>query len=383
MKFALYYPWVYLTSGAERSILELTGRSRYNWTIFTHRFDPATTFPGLKDRDIRELSPRVSVDRSFGAVAKAAGAVAGHRLSLEGYRALMVVSEGVGDFITLRNSHLPILCLCLTPLRPVFDAAYRARFLQGKNWRTALALSCFSHAFKVVDRLLWKRYRRVFCISEEARRRVLAGGLYSADRMEVAYPGVDIAVCRPTWKYEHYFLLPGRIMWTKNIELGIQAFQHFIKTQPEHRDFRLVIAGIVDEKSRPYFAKLQSLSAGESRITFVVHPSDETLARLYQQCYGVLFTAFNEDWGMVPLEGMAYGKPVISVNSGGPRESIQHNKNGFLVDPDPEAFSRTMAAVARDEQIARRIGECGRERSHDFDWTAFVGRIDQYLERFT
>jgi len=383
MKFALYYPWVYLTSGAERSILELTGRSRYSWTIFTHRFDSATTYPGLKDRDIRELSPRVSVERSFGAVAQAAAAVARHRLALDEYRALVVVSEGVGDFITLRNRSVPILCLCLTPLRPVFDTVYRARFLQGKNWRTAFALSGFSHAFKIIDRLLWKRYHRVFCVSEEVRRRVLAGRLYSAHRMEVIYPGVDISVCRPTWKYEHYFLLPGRIMWTKNIELGIQAFQHFQRTYPECRDFRLVIAGIVDEKSRPYLAKLHSMADGDPRITFVIHPSDETLAQLYQQCYGVLFTAFNEDWGLVPLEGMAYGKPVISVNSGGPRESIRHGENGFLVDPDPASFSHAMAEMARDEQTVQHMGQYSRKRSHDFDWSAFVGRIDHYLEQFT
>jgi hypothetical protein len=43
MKVALYYPWVYLTSGAERTILELTGRSRHEWTIFTNRFEPENT----------------------------------------------------------------------------------------------------------------------------------------------------------------------------------------------------------------------------------------------------------------------------------------------------------------------------------------------------
>ena len=48
MKVALYYPWVYLTSGAERTILELTAHSRHQWTIFTNRFDPDGTFPGVR-----------------------------------------------------------------------------------------------------------------------------------------------------------------------------------------------------------------------------------------------------------------------------------------------------------------------------------------------
>src|SRR5207302_9764635 len=67
MRVGLYYPWIYLTSGAERVILELSGRSRHQWTLLTSHFAPEQTFPGFADRKVVELD-RVPVDRSIGAV---------------------------------------------------------------------------------------------------------------------------------------------------------------------------------------------------------------------------------------------------------------------------------------------------------------------------
>ena len=71
---ALYYPWIHLTSGAERTILELTGRSRHRWTLFTNHYDHARTFPGFRDRTVVEL-PRVPVDRGLLSVARAGFAI--------------------------------------------------------------------------------------------------------------------------------------------------------------------------------------------------------------------------------------------------------------------------------------------------------------------
>ena len=61
MRFALYHPWVYLTSGLERTLLELFRRSRHDWVLYTHRYQPETTYPELADFDVVELAPRVSV----------------------------------------------------------------------------------------------------------------------------------------------------------------------------------------------------------------------------------------------------------------------------------------------------------------------------------
>jgi len=169
-------------------------------------------------------------------------------------------------------------------------------------------------------------------------------------------------------------------MWTKNIQLGIEAFRRLREQSPRGQRFRLVIAGMVDKKSQPYLQALQAQARGDCGIDFVVSPSDEELKSLYERCYAVLFTAFNEDWGLVPLEAMAAGSPVISVERGGPRESILHGETGFLVPPEPDAFAHAMAKLVRHPELAATMGAAARERAAAFPWQAFVSRIDTYID---
>ncbi|MBI4719044.1 MAG: glycosyltransferase [Planctomycetes bacterium] len=379
MKVALYYPWVYLTSGAERTILELTGRSRHRWTIFTNRFDRRHTFPGFAQREVVEL-PAVPVRRSLTAVARAALRLLTQRLPVKGFDALLVVCEGLGDVVVFRTHGLPTLCLCLTPLRIVFDEVYRAQYMAGRGWLNRTLVTLGAPVFRWIDRLAWRRYAHVFCISEEARRRALRGKLAPAERMEISHVGLGFYPPAPALHFGDYFLLPGRIMWTKNLELGIAAFREFRCRDGRAGGFRLIIAGIVDEKSKPYLERLRALADGEPAIEFRIFPTDDELRDLYDRCYAVLFTSFNEDWGIVPIEGMAFGKPVVAVNRGGPRESVQHGVQGYLEEPTPEAFAVRMAELAADEDAARRMGQAGRQRARLFSWDRLTDQIDDKID---
>jgi glycosyltransferase involved in cell wall biosynthesis len=88
----------------------------------------------------------------------------------------------------------------------------------------------------------------------------------------------------------------------------------------------------------------------------------------------------NEDLGIVPLEAMAFGKPVIAVNRGGPTETIQHEVQGFLEEPTPEAFADRMAELYFDSSRAVAMGRLGFQHARLFSWDHFVGRIDDLLE---
>ena len=380
MKVALYYPWIYLTSGAERTILELTADRRHEWTIFTNRFEQDSTFPGFRNRRIVQLDS-ISVKRTVAGAGAGALKILTQRLPLEGYEALVVVCEGFGDLSVFRNSSLPILCVCLTPLRIAFDPSYRSRCLVKYGPLARPLIRFGSWAFKPIDRRAWRRYCRVFCISEEVKRRVIDGGLAASDRIEVAHPGLGFEPGTPSETFEKFFLLPGRIMWTKNIELAIDSFRSFRHSNPQFSDFRLVIAGIVDRKSEGYFQGLRAITRelGDA-VEFRIHPSDSELSTLYQNCYATLFTAFNEDWGIVPLESMAFGKPAICVNRGGPRESVNDAIDGFLVEPAAEAFAERMAALAGNPDMCRRMGRAGNRNVRRFTWPNFTRRIDDAIQ---
>ncbi|HEX5628495.1 MAG TPA: glycosyltransferase [Usitatibacteraceae bacterium] len=376
MRVALFYPWIYLKGGPERTILEISRRSRHDWDIYTSHYDAEATFPELKSCGIRETS-RVSVRRTYGAVLAASARVAATRLDLEGVDALLCGCDGVGTFITVRNARVPVVNLCFTPLRAVYDLEYRKRHLARAGLLRPLALAV-EIAYKVIDRILWRRYRGVVCISETVRDRVAQGGLRAWEEMPVMYPGVDGASIVASERFEPFFLLPGRIMWTKNIELGIEAFRRF--RQSDGRGFRLVVAGMVDAKSREYFARLRSLAGGDAAIEFHVSPTDAQMRDYYDRCTAVLFTAFNEDLGLTPMEAMARGKPVVAVNRGGPREVVEHEVTGYLVEADPVPFSAAMGLLAADEGRARAMGRACIERVKRFTWERFVSELDDYVE---
>jgi glycosyltransferase involved in cell wall biosynthesis len=379
MKVALYYPWIYLTSGSERVIVELARRSRHEWKLITSHYEPQNTFPELRQMHVSELRT-VSVRRDVISTACSAATILRQRLPIDDCDALFVLSEGLGDFILFRNHRKPSLCYCLTPLRAAFDPVYRDQAFRKRGLLGRLALSAGLALFAAVDRLAWRRYTRVLFLSREAVSRAGQAHLLTNRPPDVLYPGMGLSADRPSDRQDPFFLIAGRIMWTKNVQLGIHAFQSFTAAHPAARQARLVIAGIVDTKSVAYLEKLRSLTAADPRIEFRIAPSDAELRRLYEECFALLFPPLNEDFGLVPIEAMAFGKPVIAVNRGGPLETIQHGVQGFLEEPTPEAFANRMADLYFHPPRAREMGRMGFQRARLFSWEHFVGRIDDELE---
>ncbi|MBS1857787.1 MAG: glycosyltransferase [Acidobacteria bacterium] len=379
---ALYYPWFYLKSGGERTCIELLKRSRHRWTIITNRYDREATYPELADYRIIELD-KVSVKRTFAGAGSAAWKILTQKLPLEGQDVLLILCDGLGDLATFRNRSLPTLSVCFTPLRIIFDEHYRARYLESRSHPRlrSLILKVVGAAFRTVDRMAWKNYLHVFPNSEETRARIVRAGLCPPGKLTVLRHGYDVGAARVTNIYEPYFLIAGRIMWTKNIELGIDAFLDLRRRRPDLAHFRLKIAGFVDRKSVPYLAMLRERAAGCEAIEFLESPQDADLWKLYENCTAVVYPPFNEDLGLPPIEGMAHAKPVVAVNRGGPRETILHGETGFLLDPTSEAFSRALELLADNLGLVRTMGAAGREHARRFDWSTFTQPLDDFIDR--
>jgi glycosyltransferase involved in cell wall biosynthesis len=371
---ALYCPWVFVRGGIERTILELIERSRHDWTVYTHRYDVEKTYPEFGAYRVVELTPPVSLERSTGPLAGAAWKIS--RSKLPPADGLLVSSNDLGDLILMRNA-IPAACYCWTPLKILHDPATRAA-LRRRDARKALVLSVFGPALDAVDRRMWRRYKHVFVPSEEVRRRVQKARLVPGGPLEVLPPGVDLEwFSDDGGPREEFLLYTGRIKWWKNIELAIAGLA---EAQRRGGSPSLVIAGTVDRFGDDYLRALQT-QARDLPVRFEIDPTHERLRDLYRRCRALVFPTPNEDFGIVPLEAMACGAPVIAVDNGGPRETVVPGATGWLVAPTPADFARAMLEATGSNGSAAAMRLPARQRAMEFSWDRFVTRVDDVMDR--
>jgi glycosyltransferase involved in cell wall biosynthesis len=375
LKIALYYPWVYLKSGVERTIYQTITRSRHEWDIFTSHYDKNNTFPEFKNLNINILSS-ISVNRSFYHTIRAILKISIMKINEEKYDAILIHSEGLGNFFTLKHNKIPIFCYCHTPVRSVYDPVYIDTYLKN-NPNKKYLLKIFSIIYRYFDKKCWNRYDKVFVNSLEVKKRLLDNNLVDKNKIIVLNPGIDVSISDFSLINEKYFLVAGRIMWTKNIELAINAFNDFSYSTGT---YKLIIAGMVDKKSENYLLQLMKLTDNNRNIIFKISPTDSELTNLYKKCTALLFPPLNEDFGMVPLEAMSFGKPVIAVKNGGPKETIVNNKTGYLVEPFPGKFSIKMKMLVENKTIYNSMAKASYNHIKKYDWSNYVTKIDNYID---
>ena len=97
--------------------------------------------------------------------------------------------------------------------------------------------------------------------------------------------------------------------------------------------------------------------------------SDEELAARYANAIALLFAAVLEPFGLVCVEAMACGCPVLTVAEGGPRETVVDGVTGFVLPRDPDSFAQRLLQLIQDAELGRRLGANGaRHVREQFTW---------------
>lgn len=203
-----------------------------------------------------------------------------------------------------------------------------------------------------------------------------------SQELGILYPPVDVTSFELFENQERTKLPPrdpnllvslNRFERKKNIALAIRALAHLktIVTTEVFAPLRLVIAGGYDPNNQENLEHLKELQQEVStlglgkHVEFKTSVSDFTKKELLLTAQAIVYTPSNEHFGIVPVEAMTCGTPVIAVNSGGPLESIVDDETGFLCESKPEAFGEAMAKVCGHTNASRvaEIGANGRTRA--------------------
>src|SRR3990167_4155254 len=185
---------------------------------------------------------------------------------------------------------------------------------------------------------------------------------YYKHESDVIFPPVDTTKFTPAANpTRDYFLVGGRLVPYKRFDIAIQAFNRL--------KIPLKVFG-----AGPDMARLKSM-AGKN-ITFVGRVSGEELATLYQDAKALIFPQV-EDFGIVPLEAMAAGTPVIAYKAGGALETVVAGKTGiFFEEQGWGDLSKAVVQFKSTQFDAKTI----RAHAEKFSTEIFEKNIKEYVE---
>jgi len=203
----------------------------------------------------------------------------------------------------------------------------------------------------IVDRLYKKAARQIWknrtdavdlwvCNSELVAHRTKKYLGVDEDDIRVVYPPVPVEKYTARADDEGYYVALSRMVPAKHFDTIIEAFRS-LNNGPG--TFELKIVG--DGPSRD---ALEAQAADIPQIVFEGFVSEERKIELLERAKASVFAAENEDFGIVPIESMAAGTPVIGVNDGFTKHQIDDGQNGLLFERDPDLLA---AKIREFEQL--------------------------------
>ncbi len=351
MKVALIHDYLIQYGGAER-VMEDLCEVFPDAPIYTLLYDEQATGCVFKNREINtSFLQRMPFVRSRHRYFPWLMPLAVEQFDLSEFDVVLSVSHSfVKGVIT--KPHTKHINYCLTPTRFLWDDSHRYISEFRLPWPFRKLLPYFITYLRLWDKEASLRVDEYVGISNFVRQRI--NKYYNQDS-RLIYPPVNankFSMLDQEQSEEEYFLMVGRLVPYKRFDLAVRTFTTM--------GLNLKIVGDGSERQR-----LEDI-AGDN-IEFLGLLSDYRLPKLYSNAQAVIFPQ-EEDFGIVPLEAMASGRPVIAYKAGGALETIVEGKTGVFFDEQTEIA------------LAMAVGEC---RMKEWDPVAIREHAMQFdRERF-
>lgn len=240
------------------------------------------------------------------------------RFNLKEYDLILSCSHCVAKGIIPSPDALHVSYV-LTPMRYAWDM-YGEYFGASRN----RLIPFFIHYLRMWDVTSSQRVDNFLCISRHVQNRIMK---YYRRDSEIIHPPVEISRFRIGNKKEDFFLIVSSFAPYKKISVAIEAFNRL--------GYPLRIIGSGPEEKR-----LRAIA--QSNVEFMGWQSDEVVAKSYSTCRALIFPG-EEDFGIVPLEAMGCGKPVIAYGKGGILETV-------ITQDQPREDGKTPTGIFFQEQ---------------------------------
>ena len=261
----------------------------------------------------------------------------------------------------LRYLKTPSVYFCYEYPRHIYEPDLIQR-VSGRSAR--LLLAPLRRMEKKMDLLAVSSAGRIVTFSNWMGR--LVKNIYGRTP-EIIHPGVDLRTFHPvpSAKGSGFVLSVGALWPFKGHEMAVNS----VAILPEAERPALVI--VADRGLQPYRETLDML-ARQKGVDLCIREkiSDRELRGLYSAALAVLCCQHKEPYGLVPLEAMACGTPVVAVSEGGFTDNIIDGRTGLLVERDPVRMAGALSSLMSEGDLRRRLITEG------LDFVSTARRID-------
>lgn len=279
------------------------------------------------------------------------------QLDLSAYDLVLSSESGPAKGVITRPDALHV-CYCHSPMRYVWDMYHEYLAGAGRLVRTLFPL--VAHWLRVWDRQSADRVDHFIANSGFVAARIAK--FYRRDA-EVIYPPVNTSEFNPDQPRGDFYLCLGQLVGYKRADLAVEAFNRL--------GLPLVVVGEGELQER-----LKAI-AGPNISLLGRRPFAE-IRDLLQRCRALVFPGL-EDFGIVPVEAMAAGAPVIAYGKGGALETVIHGKTGLLFSE--QTAEALIAAVQQLESGAVHFDPALlHAHAATFDKSLFKQQIEDYLD---
>lgn len=359
-RLAIVHDALVVPAGSERVALEISNVFP-EAPIYTSVYLPENTFPEFKNKDIHTLpfSNMIKSERQFKSLFPL-WYLGFSFLDLSQYDIIISSANYLAKYINPPEKATHI-CYLHNPIR----------FLWKTNVYTNQSVP-FGQASLMLIRILLPILQKLDIKKTIKIKNIVTNSKNIATQIknvyhvaaDVIYPPVDINSFTISDNIEEYYLYAGRLISHKRVDIAINACNRLNK--------KLLIAG--DGLERANLEKI----AGNS-IQFLGRVTDVQLKELYSNCRALIFPS-DEDFGLVPVEAQASGRPVIAYKAGGALETIIEGTTGVFFN---EQTVESLINGIHQFEGMKFSSEAIRQNALRFDTYQFMNQIQLYVQKIS
>jgi len=282
--------------------------------------------------------------------------------------------------IILQYIKIPSLYYRQDPVRWIHEPKIMRPYQKHNGFRSYLDL---------IDPLMYS-YKRLLEDQDQssmnAATRVITNSYFNRESMyriygntpDVCYHGVDLEIFKPlNLERKDFILSVGAVSPYKGYDFIIESLS---RIPLDKRPFLMIVANASLSEEMHYLEDMASQLKVKIQIEELV--SDHELVLLYNQAICTVYAPVMEPFGLVPLESMACGTPVVGIREGGVRETVIDGVTGFLGDRDPGQFAELIQRFLNDPLLIENLGSQSRSYvEKKWTWDLAICKLENYIQR--